>query len=579
LALALLALGPAQALAQDQAANQAYFNPEPAETDLIMPMPCGLSMVFKAVTIPAAGYLGDVELRQGVLGENGKGFVDRPFQAPLAAPLKLGNFRGAMRDKIAAVMGDKTDYQIFLIGKYEVSVGQWQAVMEGCGALGPGSELPKGSVSKMDAHGFTLGYMDWLIKNQPEALPYSPDDAKYVGAIRLPTEAEWEYAARGGQAVTAEEMEKEKLFPNPDGLQLSEFAYFSTEEGPREGPKPIGGLAPNPLGLHDTAGNLGEISLDSYRISIGTRLHGSEGGSLVKGGSYLDSGAGILPGSRVEIPSYSAEGEVKPPYVGLRLAVSGPNAADRQRVQYLQAEYAKIKQIDELTQSQIQKATAGAAAAGAPDVPLTLDPGALAGLAPVDRINALLPFMESAGQRAALSALLKDFTEYNEIKAAESAEQAQSLFNSVLFAAYGLRDTSLRQNKILSQIEHERAIIVDLNVDIEERKKATVEENKAQIEQIQATITALEATIADFNVALENQFAYYKSSLQFLSRFDPTILAGVVNLSRDAYRGTDSYSQTMNNALDMTVRDIKLFLSEQDGLVTLATVVLPTTTQ
>ncbi|MDR0621118.1 MAG: formylglycine-generating enzyme family protein [Deltaproteobacteria bacterium] len=568
--------GPTAAWAQGQApGDPAYFNPKPDDSDLVIPMPCGLSMVFKLVMIPAAGFLGDMELKQGTLGQNGKGFVDRPFQTPLASSLKLENFTGTMAEKVAAAVAGKTDYQLYLIGKYEVSVGQWQAVMEGCPAIGPGSELPKANVSKNEALFFTERYMSWLLKNSPESLPKFPADAKYVGFLRLPTEAEWEYAARGGQAVTPEDLEKEKLFPNPKRLSLSSFAYFSAEDGEREGPQPIGRLEPNPLGLYDTGGNVSELSLDAYRISIGSRLQGTEGGNLLKGGSYLDSGAGILPGARVEIPKFTANGQVKTPYMGFRLAVSAPNAADRQRTLALQQEFLTLPPLDSATQQGLEQMQAQLT--GEPALqPKTLDPNALKLLSPVDRINGLLPFVESPGQKTALAALMADFQRYDQIRAVKTFAQAKALFNSVLFAAYGVRDTSLRYNTLLIKILHEQAIIVDLTTKMKNARGAAQKgEFQAQIDQAQKNVAALNAGLADFTVALENQFAYYKSSLQQLTQHDPAVLGQVAAQVREEYKGNDSYSQTMNNAMEVTVRDIQLFLSEQDARVVLANVALP----
>ena len=42
------------------------YNPKPSDTDIILPMPCGLSMVFKLVAVPAKGLLWDMPMRPGV---------------------------------------------------------------------------------------------------------------------------------------------------------------------------------------------------------------------------------------------------------------------------------------------------------------------------------------------------------------------------------------------------------------------------------------------------------------------------------------------------------------------------------
>ncbi len=123
--------------------------------------------------------------------------------------------------------------------------------------------------------------------------------------LQLPTEAEWERAARGGRTDQVfagfSEVSELRRFANINGLETKIVGFTRQQPGHQDDwiiHAPVGSLAANAFGLHDMTGNVWELCLDGYFVYVNdTRdrgLSGDPGGTrdrVQRGGSF--SGAGV----------------------------------------------------------------------------------------------------------------------------------------------------------------------------------------------------------------------------------------------------------------------------------------------
>lgn len=127
----------------------------------------------------------------------------------------------------------------FYIGKYEVTQAQWQKVMGNNPSLFQGSpDLPVEQVWWSDIQDFIRKL------NAMEGGQH----------YRLPTEAEWEYAARAGTSTA--------FSFGDDATELDKYGWYKENSGRKT--HPVGQLKPNPWGLYDMHGNVMEWVQDWY---------------------------------------------------------------------------------------------------------------------------------------------------------------------------------------------------------------------------------------------------------------------------------------------------------------------------
>ncbi|WP_432712731.1 formylglycine-generating enzyme family protein [Pedobacter sp.] len=158
---------------------------------------------------------------------------------------------------------------------------------------------------------------------------------------RLPTEAEWEYACRAGTTTT--------YSFGDDATQLGDFAWYAANSGGKT--HAVGLKKPNPWGLFDLYGNVGEWTYDQYLPDFYATVKGKQlqdpvavpdqlYAHVIRGGSYESEAANLRSAAR--LPSDPVWKQLDPqipksnwwfpeaPFIGIRLVrpVSPPSPAE-----------------------------------------------------------------------------------------------------------------------------------------------------------------------------------------------------------------------------------------------------------
>lgn len=230
-----------------------------------------------------------------------KVFVENLFVENLLidVPLEMveipgGSFMMGTPTSQAGYYGDnapqhQVNIKSFYIGKYEVTQGQWQAIM-GTKPDFYGQNL---------ADNFPIAEVSWK-----DAVEFCKKLSEKTGKeYRLPTEAEWEYACRAGKTTSF--AYGENITPelaNYDGRAPYGAAPIGEYRGRLTA---VGSFPPNNFGLYDMHGNAWEWCLDVYHSNYkGAPKDGSawlEGGSnerVLRGGSWLSSAFNCRPEKR-----------------------------------------------------------------------------------------------------------------------------------------------------------------------------------------------------------------------------------------------------------------------------------------
>jgi formylglycine-generating enzyme required for sulfatase activity len=193
----------------------------------------------------------------------------------------------------------------FAIGKYEVTVGEWRQCVKAsvCPAMPSLGNVPDNLPMRDVSWDEAQLYLKWL--STVSGKPY-----------RLPTEAEWEYAARGGTAT--------RYWWGDQMKGGNSSCEGCGEPWNAERPPPVGSFTANPFGLNDMNGSVWEWVQDCWHSTYkGAPEDGSAwvGGTcqarVIRGGSWRENGSYMLSTTR-----FKYDASVRQSQNGFRVARS-----------------------------------------------------------------------------------------------------------------------------------------------------------------------------------------------------------------------------------------------------------------
>jgi formylglycine-generating enzyme required for sulfatase activity len=231
---------------------------------------------------------------------------------------------GSKSENASAEDDEKKEHSVtlnsFKISKFEVTVWQWNEYLK-ANKLKPNKKPNWGWNDNYPINNITwneaISYCNWLSKKEKLQPAYFKKGPNYVcdfnaNGYRLPTEAEWEFAANGGKLS--------KQYKYSGNNNAEKVAWY--KQNSKNSPHIIGTKSPNELGIYDMSGNVWEwcndwYSESYYDVSPNNNPTGPEMGQkkVVRGGSWDSELNYLRPSNRIcTIPTETHE------FYGFRIA-------------------------------------------------------------------------------------------------------------------------------------------------------------------------------------------------------------------------------------------------------------------
>lgn len=333
----------------------AQADPQTLPEVLALPLPCGRQAVFQRIFLPTETLLDQRMVTVGMPAADDAPVSERLFNRRREQPLAGGFIVPADGERAApteaALAAPKG--RAYYIGRYEVLEHHYRLLTDGLfdiesperraaacqdydagvGRMSDRSVYPAANVSWFDAVEFLRRWSAWLMAMDRARLaagapPLTPWEQGSPAYLRLPTEAEWEYAARGASPEDQEATAVYRVVDGGDRTRIPALEEIAAiDEGGRQRRRvteKVGGHLPNLVGLYDTVGNVDEIVFDMFQLTRPDGLHGQFGGYVVKGGNRMTPLRGLSVAHRREVPFFGLSGETRSQTTGFRAVLAPP---------------------------------------------------------------------------------------------------------------------------------------------------------------------------------------------------------------------------------------------------------------